>query len=91
MMYKCMENFTLKTNDLRKFSQMTAIELRQAINNLSRNNANGQYNQRISDYRSQLSHVENQVVKKGEIFSASPLEAAAIMKFNADKRFKITE
>lgn len=90
-MYKCMENFTLKTNDLRKFSQMTAIELRQAINNLSVNNANGQYDQRISDYHKQLSHIESPMMRKGEIFSASPLEAAAIMKFNADKRFKITE
>jgi len=86
-----MESFTLKTTALRKFSQMTIIELKQAIKNLSDLNVNGRYNERIALYHEQISHIEKKEMKKSENFSAPPLEVAAIMKFNADKRFTITE
>ena len=73
-------------------SGKTKIQLRQAIANLSRQNIGGVYNERIAAYQSELA-------KKGAIkcntthtvVKHSDIEVAAIMAFNSDKRFSITE
>jgi hypothetical protein len=73
-------------------SGKTKIELRQAIANLSRQNIGGVYNERIAAYQSELARKE--AIKCNTIHTVvkhSDIEVAAIMAFNSDKRFSITE
>lgn len=86
-----METVILKVNEKLK-RKKTKIELSHAIANLTRQNDQGQYDERISLYQKELEQYDSfPVENKTAAYQASPEEVAAIMMFNNDKRFKITE
>jgi|GEM_PF-4333225 len=83
-----METVKPNVKNVLKLSGMTKVELRQAIDNLTRMNANGQYSERIATYKSELATLEAKpcnVIVTNVVHS--PAEQQAIMMFNTDKRF----
>lgn len=76
-----------------KFSNKTKIELEQAINNLSWQNESGQYTQLIAEYQDELNRRNAELVVAPKVITVvhSELEQKAIMSFNRDRRFSITE
>jgi hypothetical protein len=76
----------------RTIPNKTKIELRNAIANLTRQNIGGVYDERIANYRNQLAEKEaTPCVTHNVLVKHSPLEVRAIMGFNSDRRFTITE
>lgn len=70
----------------------TKVELSQAISNLTKQNDHGQYDERIALYQKEYEQYESFPVNNTiTTYKASSLEVAAIMGFNKDKRFSITE
>jgi len=70
----------------------TKIELRNAISNLTRQNIGGVYDERIANYKKQLAEKEITRCKTcNTVVKHSDLEVRAIMGFNSDRRFTITE
>ncbi|MEL1243552.1 hypothetical protein AAEO56_04700 [Flavobacterium sp. DGU11] len=69
---------------------MTSAELLQAIANLTRQNTNGRYDDRISAYSQALEHRQNAAMVNA-VYKSAPEEMTAIMLFNKDRRFTITE
>ncbi len=70
----------------------TPIELSQAIANLSLQNTQGQYNEKIKVYSTMLEKYKSaREAITMAVHLPSQEEAAAIMHFNNDRRFIITE
>jgi len=71
----------------------TPIELTQAIANLSAQNTHGQHDERISLYITALEKYKNthKFAGRNERLRSSGTDCAAIMHFNRDTRFSITE
>jgi len=83
---------TLKIPTNGEFSGKTKIELRQAIANLTRQNIGGVYDARIAKYQTELATLEStpcEVIKHNPAIRVAEMEA--IMLFNSDPRFTITE
>jgi len=70
----------------------TKVQLRNAIANLTRENIGGMYDERIANYKKQLAEKESTPCTTFNIVvKHSDLERKAIMNFNSDRRFTITE
>lgn len=72
----------------------TLIEYRQAIDNLKRQNTEGQYTERIALLVNELVQAEQWVwanTRSERAVLDQSHEMTAIMAFNSDKRFTITE
>ncbi|AWH84912.1 hypothetical protein HYN59_07135 [Flavobacterium album] len=85
-----MEIQKLKVKEKLKISAKTKIELLQAIANLMRQNIKGRYDEKILLYRQALEQYKNSPVVN-VVSTSSSDEITAIMLFNKDKRFTITE
>lgn len=72
-------------------SGRTEIEIGQAIANLSRQNTHGQYDERIKAYTAMLNKCKSILKEKVVNYSTTFCETTAIMLFNKDRHFTITE
>lgn len=87
-----METSVIEVKEKLKLSSKTKIELMQAIANLKRQNTSGQFTERIKWCEEALS-AKMSVVQKVNVKRLVPSagEVMAIMHFNNDTRFTITE
>jgi putative lipoic acid-binding regulatory protein len=79
-----------KVKEKLKISGKTMTELLQAITNLTRQNSGGRYDERIRAYRQALEEYKS-VPASIVAHKPSAGEVTAMMLFNKDRRFTITE
>lgn len=91
---KYMETVITQAIKIKKPSR-SLIQVQQAIDNVARLNTNGQYDVKLMELQIELLDGQAWIKENSTTirtrYVASPEEQRAIMSFNSDKRFTITE